>query len=76
MQEAPHFELRKQLPAVSAIPVRGADGTDAAGAERKPPGMSAGGAGRVQTAEEDGPGRGGGPVQHPVHRGQGTAVES
>lgn len=76
MQEAPHFELRKQLPAVSAVPVRGADGADAAGAERKPPGMSAGGAGRVQTAEEDGPGRGGGPVQHPVHRGQGTAVES
>lgn len=38
--------------------------------------MPAGGAGRVQAAEEDGPGGGGGPVQHPAHRGQGTAVEN
>ncbi|TNM89323.1 hypothetical protein fugu_003557 [Takifugu bimaculatus] len=76
VQEAPHSELGKQLPAVPAVPLWGADGADAAGAEREPPGMPAGGAGRVQAAEEDGPGGGGGPVQHPVHRGQGAAVES
>lgn len=37
--------------------------------------MSARRAGGVQAAEEDGPGGGGGPLQHPAHRGEGAAVE-
>lgn len=76
MQEAAHFELGEQLPAVSAIAVWRADRVDTARAERKPAGVSARGAGRVPTAKEDRSRGGGGPFQYPAHRGQGTVVES
>lgn len=62
VQEAPHAQPGQQLPAVSAVALRRADGADAAGAEGQPPGVSAGGARRVSTAQEDGPGGGGGPL--------------
>lgn len=69
MQEATHFELGKQLPAVSAIAVWRADRADTARAQRKPSGVSASGVRRVPTAKEDRPRRGGGLVQHAAHRG-------
>lgn len=76
MQEASHFELGKQLPAVSAVTVWRADWADTARAERKPSGVSARGAGRVPTAKADWSRGGGGPFQHPAHGGQGTIMES
>lgn len=76
MQEASHFELGEQLPAVPAITVWRADRADTAGAERKPSGVSARGAGRVPTAEENRSRGRGGPFQHPAHGGQGTVMES
>lgn len=76
MQEASHFELGEQLPAVSAVAVWRADWADTARAERKPSGGSSRGAGRVPTAKEDRPCGGGGPFQHPAHGGQGTVMES
>lgn len=62
MQEAAHAQLGQQLPAVSAVALRRADGADAAGAEGQPARVSAGGAGRVPTAQEDGLSGGGGPL--------------
>lgn len=76
MQEASYFELGEQLPAVSAIAVWRADRADTARAERKPFGVSARGARRVPTAKENGSRRGGGPLQHPAHGGQGTVMEN
>lgn len=76
MQEASHFELGEQLPAVFAIAVWGADRADTARAERKPSGVSARGAGRVPTAKENRSRGGRRPLQHPAHGGQGTVMES
>lgn len=76
MQEAPHFELGQQLPAVSAIAVWRADRAYTARAEREPSGVSARGAGRVPTAKEDRSRGGGGPLQHPALGGQGPVVEN
>lgn len=62
MQEAADSESGEQLPADAALSFRGAHWVDAAGAERKPPGVSPRGAGRVSAPEEKQPGGGGGPV--------------
>lgn len=76
MQEASHFELGQQLSAVSAITVWRADWADTARAQRKPSGVSARRTGRVPTAKENRSRGGRGPLQHPAHGGQGTAMES
>ena len=75
MQEAPYPQPGEQLPADPAVPLRGADQPDPAGAPGEPSGVPPRGAGRVPAAEEEQPGGGGGPVQHPAHGGQGAAVE-
>lgn len=76
MQEASHFELGEQLPAVAAVAVWRADRANTARAERKPSGVSARGAGRVPTAKENRSRGGGRPLQHPSHGGQRTIMES
>lgn len=75
MQEAPHSESGEQLPADAAVSLRRAHRAHPAGAEREPAGVPPGGAGRMQSVEEERPGGGGGPVQHAAHRSQRAALE-
>lgn len=74
MQEAPYSEPWKQLPADAAITLWRTHRVDPAGAEGQPPRVPACGAGRVPTVEEEQPGGGGRPVQHPAIRSQRAAL--
>lgn len=75
MQEVAYSEPGEQLPPDAAITFRRADQPDPAGAERKPSGVSAGGARRVSAAEAQRPGGGGGRVQHTAVGNQRAALE-
>lgn len=75
MQEAAYPEPRKQLPADAALALWRTHRVDPAGAAGQPPRVPAGGTGRMPPVEEEQPGGGGRPVQHPAVRGQRAALE-